>query len=116
MNLYKSNSPNSNTFSKNCLGNISVPKLNTLEKDLCEENLTIAEIARALKELQNDKSPGNDGLTTNFYKMFWPDIRSLLYNSFDYTFKTGSLSDDQKRGIINIISKDGKDLRYLRNW
>ena len=48
--------------------------------------------------------------------MFWPDVKLLLYNSFDNTFKKGSLSDDQRRGIINIIPKDGKDLRYLRNW
>ena len=26
------------------------------------------------------------------------------------------MTNDQKRGIINLIPKEGKDLRYLRNW
>ena len=61
-------------------------------------------------------SPGSDGFTTNFYKFFWPDIKDFLYVRFLYSFKNGELTNDQKRGIINLIPKEGKDLRYLRNW
>ena len=116
--LYSSSNLNvrSNNAADKTLSNIPIPKLNNLEKKLCDENLTISEIAMALRELPNDKTPGSDGFTTNFYKFFWSDIRMLLYDSFAYTFSNGSLSDDQRRGIINIIPKDGKDLRFLRNW
>lgn len=27
------------------------------------------------------KSPGQDGLTTNFYKFFWEDIKDLLFKA-----------------------------------
>ena len=116
--LYSSSNLNvrSNNAADKTLSNIPIPKLNNLEKKLCDENLTISEIAMALRELPNDKTPGSDGFTTNFYKFFWSDIRMLLYDSFAYTFSNGSLSDDQRRGIINIIPNDGKDLRFLRNW
>ena len=96
--------------------NSQVPKLNIHDKDLCDQNLTIGEIAKALKELSNDKTPGSDGFTTNFYKFFWPDIKYMLLDCFIYTFENGHLSNDQKRGTINIIPKEGKDLPYLRNW
>ena len=33
-----------------------------------------------------------------------------------YSFKNGKLSIDQRRGILSIIPKKDKDLRYLKNW
>ena len=50
-----------------------------LKNMMCDRPLQMAEIAAALKKLKNDKTPGNDGFTTNFYKFFWPDIRNMLY-------------------------------------
>ena len=93
-----------------------IPTLNDFDKQLCEDNLQIEDIARALRELPNDKTPGSDGFTTNFYKFFWPDIKNLLFNSFKFSFDNGELSNDQKRGILNLIPKEGKDIRLLRNW
>ena len=96
--------------------NDNIPKLNDIEKQLCDASLKIEEIAKALKQLKNDKSPGSDGLTTNFYKFFWTDISLFLFDSFKYSFKHKLLSDDQRRGILNLIPKPNKDLRYLKNW
>ena len=113
-NLYRARSvesSNDDLFEK-----VKMPQLNTLDKNICDQNLTLQEVASALKELPNDKSPGSDGFTTNFYKLFWPDIKNILFNSYMFTLENGYLSNDQKRGIINIIPKEGKDLRHLRNW
>ena len=66
--------------------------------------------------LANKKSPGSDGLTTNFYKFIWLDIRNLLIESHEYTCKIKELSQEQKLGIINLIPKKDKDLRFLTNW
>ena len=113
-NLYKSR--NLDHCTDNFVRNLQIPKLNIKDKSLCDEDLTLAEIAKALKELPNGKTPGSDGFTTDFYKFFWPDIKYMLFDSFMYTFENGHLSNDQRRGMINIIPKEGKDLRYLRNW
>ena len=78
--------------------------------------LTLTEIEHALKDLPNDKTPGNDGFSTNFYKILRPNIKDLLFKSMKYSFHRGLLSLDQRRGIINIIPEEGKDLRYLRHW
>ena len=96
--------------------NIAIPKLETDLKELCDSPLTIEECGAALKKLQNNKSPGADGFTTNFYKFFWPDIKELLFQSYKYSERNGSLTSYQKLGILNLAPKDGKDLRYLKNW
>ena len=93
-----------------------IPKLSQADKDAIETELSIPEIAKALNDLPNNKSPGPDGLTTNFYKCFWPDLKDLIYQSFIYSFEIGKLSQDQRYGILNLIPKDGKDIRYLSNW
>ena len=59
----------------------NIPKLNETERKDCDAHLSLVEIGKALKQLKNDKSPGNDGFTTNFYKFFWPDIKHLLFES-----------------------------------
>jgi len=93
-----------------------MPGLNAEEKLLCDRNITIEECGKSLKELQNNKSPGSDGLTTEFYKFFWPDIKDHVFNSFEYAFVNGILSIDQRRAILTILPKPEKDLRLLKNW
>ena len=93
-----------------------LPGLSDIDKIMCDEPLTMEEITKALKLLPNNKSPGSDGFTTNFYKFFWIDIKDLLFDSFKYSFAHGTLSNEQKRGVLNLIPKPQKDLRYLSNW
>ena len=40
----------------------------------------------------------------------------LLFDSYKYSFQNGLLTSDQRRGILNLIPKPNKDLRYLKNW
>ncbi len=60
-----------------------------------------------------EKTPRTDGLSANFYKYFWIDIKYLLTNSILYVMKKGELSIEQKRGIITLLHK--KSL-FLKNW
>ena len=41
------------------------------ETNVCEGTVTHAEVTSALKQTQNDKSRGTDGITYEFYKAFW---------------------------------------------
>ena len=74
------------------------------------------ECSIALKSLPNNKAPGSDGFTTEFYKFFWADIKQLVFDSFAYSFHSELLSSDQKRALLTLLPKLGKDLRYLKNW
>ena len=66
--------------------------------------------------MKNNKSPGSDGLTTEFYKIFWNDIKTYLTNSLNFSFVNGELTDLQKQSIITILPKTDKDTLFLENW
>ena len=48
--------------------------------------------------------------------MFWNQIGPILVKSFNYAFSEGQLSVSQRRGVITLIPKDGKDEELLKNW
>ena len=70
----------------------------------------------ALKSMKTKKSPCTDGITVEFYKLFWNNIKEFYVNSINYLFQTGSLTKLQKQRIITIIAKQNKDLTSLDSW
>ncbi|KAL9975443.1 hypothetical protein ACROYT_G012604 [Oculina patagonica] len=90
--------------------------LNKEESDSIEGLLTDAECIAALKDMGKGKSPGNDGLPSEFYKTFWSDISEPLLKALNYGFEIGQLSVSQRRGFIKLIPKKSEELYYIRNW
>ena len=78
--------------------------LSNEERDSIEGYLTELECLNALKDMEPDKSPGTDGLPSEFYQFFWSDVSKPLLEAFNYGFEIGQLSISQKRGIINNYS------------
>ena len=74
------------------------------------------EIAESIKKLPNNKSPGTDGISIEFYKLFWHEIKHFLMDSFNYSFRHNILSIDLRRAILTLIPKSGKDIRLLKHW
>ena len=66
--------------------------------------------------MPNNKSPGNDGLSKEFYEVFWEDLKTPLISSFKSLFDKGELSNSQKQAVIKLTEKKGKDKRYIANW
>lgn len=93
-----------------------LPSLSEVERMVCEGTLSVDECGKALNELQNGKSPGTTGFTTEFYKFFWSKIKELVTDSLNYAFENGHLSIDQKRGIITLVPKKDKIRTLLKNW
>ena len=57
--------------------------------NLCEAEISLDEIIEAINSQKNNKSPGNDGLTAEFYEHFSSDIVPMLldvYNSWTELF------------------------------
>ena len=98
------------------LGQDSIPKLPEEERLSCEGRITIEECVKALDTFENGKTPGNDGIPTEFYKTFWSCIGELMTDVFNYSFDSGEMSNSQKQAIITLIDKKDKDRTYLENW
>ena len=69
-------------------------------KEFCDSEITMKEISEALKCIDNKSAPGSDGLTADFYKVFWKSLKMPLYDSFTQSIEQGQLSTSQGRGII----------------
>ena len=73
--------------------NNSINKISIEERNKCEGFLTEYECGLSLKNMNNNKSPGSDGITTEFYKLFWNDIKKYLINSLNYSLQNGELTE-----------------------
>ena len=69
-NLYSSRDHDSNEDPcSDVLDNNSIPTLS--EQSMLMRKLSLTECHKALQKFPNNKTPGNDGLTAEFYKCFW---------------------------------------------
>ena len=94
---------------------IKMPQLSANARDTCEGYISEEELNIALYSMENNKSPGFDGLTTEFYKHFWPILGHELANILNFAYDNGSLALSQRRGIISLIFKK-EDRTKLKNW
>ena len=97
---------------------LNIPRLSGEEKSFLQKDLTINELKEALTSFADNKSPGEDGLTKNFYQTFFDLLCKDLLNSYNEleAFCKGSLSVSQKRGTITLIPKGYENLTELKNW
>ena len=93
-----------------------IPKLSQTDMEHTRGIITYIECLKALKTLPNGKTPGIDGITTDFYKFFWNDVSTILLDSLNYAFKKGEMSSDQRMGVITLSPKKDKIRHYLKNW
>ena len=73
------------------------------EADVCEGTVTHVEVTSALKQTQNDKSPGTDGITYEFYKAFWHLIGKDLVGVFQDNFQQNNLTKTQNMGLLTLL-------------
>ena len=89
--------------------------LTDLERDKCEGLFTNKELLTALKGLQTGKSPGSDGLPTEFYLAFWDDLGDQVVLVLNEGFHLGVLTDTQRESLLRLLYKKD-DKRLAKNW
>ena len=63
---------------------------------------------KSSKSLQNNKSPGNDGYSKEFFEYLWNEIRNPLLASNHRAFLNQELINSQKQAIIKMLEKKRK--------
>ena len=66
--------------------------------------------------MADGKTPGTDGLPTEFYKIFWDDISDALIAALNSAYENGQLAITQRRGLIKLIPKKEADHKVLKTW
>ena len=85
------------------LGKVNTNILTSKERDSLERQITINKCLAGLKTFQKNKTPGNDGLTVEFYIAFWPIIGTCLVNCLNFAHSHGQLLS----GNYHFIRKEG---------
>ena len=94
---------------------MNLPKVDADVFNSYGDDLTPEECYETLKTFKINKSPGNDGLTSEFYKKFWPLFGTMIVNSFNCSYQFGQLTSSQRQAVITLIDKK-KDRLLLKNW
>ena len=80
-----------------------------------DTDFTEFEVKKAIKGMNNGKTPGNDGIPVEFYKVFWNKINKLLMAVIEEANFKNRLHESACTGVINLIPKQNKDTRILKN-
>jgi hypothetical protein len=70
-----------------------------------EGEINVNEASRVLQKMNNNKSPGSDGFSTEFFKFFWIDLKSFVVNSINFGSLLGELSVTQNRESLHVYQK-----------
>jgi endonuclease/exonuclease/phosphatase family metal-dependent hydrolase len=112
-NLYKKDNIDLN---HNLFNQTQIETLSVEDQNKCEGLVSFEECTRVLDKFSKNKTPGNDGLPIEFYRVFWTDIGELMVESFNYSFQNELLTTSQRQAIITLLEKPGKDRHHIKNW
>ncbi len=98
------------TKGKHCDSSIPFGDIDVLLTGMVMENLinlcnVLKNRNKVCKSTAKNKSPGNDGLPAEFYKVFWLKIKPFLVAAVRKSFEEGKLSISQRQGLITLIPK-----------
>ena len=66
--------------------------------------------------MNNKKAPGMDGFTTEFYKRTWHIVGIFVYKSLMEAYHNGQLSTVQRKGVICLLPKKGRNPNCIENF
>ena len=102
---------------ENCFKTISsnLPRLSHEESMNLDSPFTLEEVKNAVMQLGRNKSPGLDGLSSEFYQFFWPTLKNDLLSVLNHAIISGDLPHSFRKAVITLIPKKG-DLADIANW
>ena len=92
--------------------NIFVNDIDRLRQD---SMLTLQELKDAVFAIAKNKTPGKDGLTADFYQVFWDELSVPFLNMVNQSYSDNKLHQTALQGVLNLIPKQNKDSRHIKN-
>lgn len=88
---------------------LKMSKLSNMEAAKLAEPITEAEIRETIAKLKNNRSPGTDGFSGEYYKCFVNELTPILCKVYNYTLNSGDPPKSWSEAIIAVLQKEGKD-------
>ena len=114
--LFRKNVKKSITDIEYFLSQIKLPTISEENYAICESDITEDYLFVALKSIPSNKSPGNDGLSKEFFETFWEEIKDVYINSLKQAKIINTLSISQRQAVIKLLEKKDRDKRFIKNW
>ena len=90
------------------LADINTPLLSSDNQKVCDTSLTLMKLYDALNGMPASKTPGNDGLTKEFYIAFFDKLGPWLLKCLNFSFENGVLTTSQRQAVITLVEKKEK--------
>ena len=106
----------------NSLGTSDISEMPELQniKKISQPNLgremSTNELGNVLKKMKNNKSPGIDGLSVDFLKVFWGKLKNHITDAINVSYNKGILPVSWRQSIITCLPKGDKARQFLKNW
>ena len=90
--------------------------LSQIDSSILDNDLETEEFEDSIKDMDDGKTPGSDGLPIEVYKVFWLKLKNIYIAAIKYGLQNGTLSFSQREGLICLLPKKDKDTLFLKNW
>ena len=95
---------------------ISGANLKQVREGQLGNKLSVNELSKVLREMKNNKSPGIDGISAEFLKVFWGKLKFFVTNAINCCYSKGILSTSMRQTVITCLPKGNKDRKLVKNW
>ena len=113
-NLYAPLNSEKDINDQDILKNVQHSVLTDIESSNLEGEITADEISNVLRNMKNNKSPGSDGFTVEFFKFFFKDFKHFIRRSINEGYQKDTFSVTQRQGIITSLPKGDKPRQFLK--
>ena len=96
-------SKNSTVHQKRLLDRARVNRISDCQQRTLNQPITLKEAKSALQGMTNNKSPGPDGLTVEFYKTHFNVLGDAIVSMLNEVVSKNEMATSQKEALISCI-------------
>ena len=93
-----------------------LPRLDPADAESLGRDVRLEEIETSIGQMENNKSPGPDGLPKEFYATVSSFLSPILRSVYAAIFEQGRLTDTQKMSYITLLCKDDNHAENMKNY
>ena len=98
------------------LDNIDIPTIRQEDFPVLNDPIMLEEVKIAINQLADDKCPGIDGFSANWYKKFSSDICHALHSVILANIENGKMHGTSRESITSLMDKNNQNLLELQSW